>query len=262
MTDLIKSDEGQTTLARMAPEQRKGELSKALSTHYMMSQAEFLSTVKRTCFPNNGENVTNEQLAAFLIVANEYDLNPFVKQLYAFSGKGGGITPMIPIDGWVSLINRNHNFNGATFEDVFKDDKIFSTTVTMHQKDWEHPIIVTEYYSECYRKTDPWDNMPARMLRHKAYIQAGRLAFGISGVYDPDEAKDIEKAEIIEYQDVETEQGITDATEAIDDTEPVTEDPPADESQPEEEQADANDTGAGPTSHDSVTGNDEDEAPY
>ena len=32
---------------------------------------------------------------------------------------------------------------------------------------------------------------PARMLRHKSYIQAGRIAFSLGGIYDPDEAERI-----------------------------------------------------------------------
>ena len=33
--------------------------------------------------------------------------------------------------------------------------------------------------------------MPRRMLRHKALIQGARIAFGFSGIYDEDEARDI-----------------------------------------------------------------------
>ena len=34
------------------------------------------------------------------------------------------------------------------------------------RKDREHPIIVTEYLSECRRDTPTWKQMPGRMLRH------------------------------------------------------------------------------------------------
>ena len=46
-----------------------------------------------------------------------------------------------------------------------------------------------EYFAECKRNTDPWNQMPRRMLRHKAIIQCGRIAFGFSGIYDPDDAE-------------------------------------------------------------------------
>jgi len=34
--------------------------------------------------------------------------------------------------------------------------------------------------------------MPRRMLRHRAFIQAARLAFGLSGLVDEDEAPDVQ----------------------------------------------------------------------
>jgi hypothetical protein len=58
----------------------------------------------------------------------------------------------------------------------------------VHRKDRSHPIEVTEYLAECRQGTEPWKKWPARMLRHKAAIQAIRYAFGFSGIVDPDEA--------------------------------------------------------------------------
>jgi hypothetical protein len=49
--------------------------------------------------------------------------------------------------------------------------------------------------SECARNTEPWIKWPARMLRHKALIQCARVAFGLAGIYDPDEAERIAEAE-------------------------------------------------------------------
>ena len=61
----------------------------------------------------------------------------------------------------------------------------------MWRKDRNHPIVVTEYFNECYRNTDPWNLMPRRMLRHKAFKEAARLAFGFAGIVDEDEARDM-----------------------------------------------------------------------
>jgi hypothetical protein len=62
------------------------------------------------------------------------------------------------------------------------------------RKDRDAPIQVREYMAECKRNTGPWQSHPARMLRHKAFIQCARLAFGYSGIYDPDEADRIANA--------------------------------------------------------------------
>jgi hypothetical protein len=60
------------------------------------------------------------------------------------------------------------------------------------------PISTTEYLEECQMNTDVWRKYPRRMLRHKATIQCGRYAFGISGIIDPDEADRYAKAKVIE----------------------------------------------------------------
>jgi hypothetical protein len=46
----------------------------------------------------------------------------------------------------------------------------------------------------CFRNTDPWKQWPRRMLRHKAAIQCARVAFGISGVMEPDQAERFQEA--------------------------------------------------------------------
>ena len=69
-----------------------------------------------------------------------------------------------------------------------------SCTCRIYRKDRSHPIVVTEYMDECRRNTQPWKSHPRRMLRHKAMIQAARLAFGFTGIYDEDEAERIKDA--------------------------------------------------------------------
>ena len=61
-------------------------------------------------------------------------------------------------------------------------------TARIHVKTRSHPVEVTEYLSECALPTQPWKSHPRRMLRHKALIQAARLAFGFSGISDEEEA--------------------------------------------------------------------------
>jgi hypothetical protein len=50
---------------------------------------------------------------------------------------------------------------------------------------------VTEYLAECRRNTPPWNQYTRRMLRHKAFMQCVRVAFGLGGIHDEDEARDI-----------------------------------------------------------------------
>ena len=159
-----------------------------------MDAEQFAKTVRATVMPAQH---TNEQFAALMLVASRYDLDPILKEIYAFPAKGGGIIPIVSIDGWVNLINSHPQANGFEFEFAHTDDgKLFSCTCRMFRKDRDKPVTVTEYLSECVRSTDPW-KMQHRMLRHKTLIQTARYAFGFAGIYDEDEGQ-----RIVEMKDV------------------------------------------------------------
>lgn len=158
-----------------------------MATRYGMEPAPFEATLRATVVP---KDCSREQFAAFLLVAKEYGLNPVLKEIYAFPAKGGGIQPIVSVDGWMNLINSHPNMDGLEFDD-HHDDKgeITAITARIWRKDRSHPIVVTEYMAECKRSTEPWKQWPRRMLRHKAAIQCARYAFGFAGIVDPDEAE-------------------------------------------------------------------------
>lgn len=176
-------------------EMPKHSLVITLANRYGIEQGKFLETLKGTIFPA-GKVPSNEQIAAFLIVANKYDLNPFIREIYAFPTQNGGIQPIVPIDGWATLTNREPNYDGVEFIDIFDEHgKLSAVTTKIYRKDRSHPTEVTEYMSECKRNTSTWTTWPARMLRHKSFIQCARLAFGLAGIVDPDEADRIASSE-------------------------------------------------------------------
>lgn len=157
----------------------------AMANRYGMEPAPFEATLRATVVP---KDCSREQFAAFLVVAREYNLNPLTKEIFAFPTRGGGIQPIVSVDGWANLINSNPTCDGFEFEDE-KSEKgeLVSITCKMYRKDRSHPVTATEYMSECRRNTDTWKQWPRRMLRHKALIQAARYAFGFAGIVDQDE---------------------------------------------------------------------------
>lgn len=158
-----------------------------LATQFSIPQSEDLVNVlKATAFKGQ---VSDAQMSALLIVASQYSLNPWTKEIYAFPDKNNGIVPVVGVDGWSRIMNTHPQFDGMSFE---MDDDF--CTCRIYRKDREHPIEVTEYLSECKRPTQPWQSHPKRMLRHKAMIQCARLAFGYVGIYDQDEAERIVEA--------------------------------------------------------------------
>jgi phage recombination protein Bet len=179
--------------------QQKKSLLVSLAAKYGMDAEAFKNTIKATVMPSNA---TNEQMAAFLLVASQYDLNPITKEIYAFPARGGGVAPVVGIDGWINLAQRRHEFDGMEFD--YTDDESgspISCTCRVYRKDRTRPIIVTEYMSECRRATDPWKSHPRRMLRHKAAIQGIRYAFGFSGIRDEDDAEIIYAGEAQRVED-------------------------------------------------------------
>lgn len=164
---------------------------------YSIDADKMLETLKQTAFkqrpPKGGGEpkvVTNEQMMALLVIAKEYGLNPFTREIYAFPSENG-IVPIIGFDGWVRLINLRPEFDYMEIrtapEETEPND--YWVEVEIKRKDRSRPTVVREYLKECYRDTNPWNEMPKRMTRHKAIIQCGRIAFGYAGVYDPDDAE-------------------------------------------------------------------------
>lgn len=168
-----------------------------MASRYGVEPQKMLATLKATAF--KGE-VSNEQMMALLIVADQYGLNPWTKEVYAFPDKNNGIVPVVGVDGWSRIINTHPDFDGLEFVDGPVDEKGPKLPewieCVIHRKDRNHPIRAREYMAECKRGTGPWQSHPRRMLRHKALIQCARLAFGYTGIFDQDEAERIIEGDV------------------------------------------------------------------
>lgn len=171
-----------------AAEQERVSLLATFANRYGLEANNMMRTLRSTVFrpTRDGAEPSNEQVAAFLIVAHQHNLNPFTKEIHGFLDKRGGIVAVVGLDGWAKKINEHPQFDGMTFE---QDDE--KCTCTMYRKDRKHPTVHTEWLSECKRPTDPWQTHPKRMLNWKALIQTARIAFGFAGIYEPDEAERI-----------------------------------------------------------------------
>ena len=131
----------------------------------------------------------DEEFQMACMTAAKYGLDPVQKEIYAFPAKSGAVVPVVGVDGWVKIMNSHPQFDGIEFDETAE-----SCTAIIHRKDRAHPVKVTEWLDECRGISEPWKRWPRRMLRHKAMIQAARLAFGFSGIVDEDEAVRIDEA--------------------------------------------------------------------
>jgi len=176
-------------VATMPTHAPRTSLIAKIAAKYSVDPDKMLDTLKATAFKGEKDKpVTNEQMMALLVVADQYNLNPWLKEIYAFPDQKGGIVPLVSVDGWTRIINDHPQLAGVGFE--YDTDGEWVECI-IERKDRSRPISVREYLVECRRNTGPWSSHPRRMLRHKALIQCARLAFGFGGIYDQDEAERI-----------------------------------------------------------------------
>lgn len=145
---------------------------------------EIVDTLKQTAFKGNrDQQVSDAQMFALLVIAKQYRLNPWTREIYAYPDAQKGIVPVVGIDGWIRIVNEHPQCDGWEFE---QDPANEFVTCRQFRKDRSRPLPATEYLKECERSTDPWRKMPRRMLRHKAFIQSARMAYGFA-FYDDEE---------------------------------------------------------------------------
>lgn len=167
----------------------------------MEGSTELENILKVTAFKQrDGNPPSDAQMTALMIVANQYGLNPWTKEIYAYPDKQSGIVPVVGVDGWSRIINDHPQLDGIEFkysaENVSHKGKVCHEWIEclIYRKDRSKPIVIREFFSEVARSVSfstPWDSHPNRMHRHKTLIQCSRVAFGFSGIYDDDEAQRI-----------------------------------------------------------------------
>lgn len=182
----------------VAVKPKKTNLIAKFAARFSVDETKVMGILKATAFKQrDGKPPTDEQMMALLIVADQYGLNPFVKEIYAYPDKSNGIVPVVSVDGWSRIMNEHPQMDGIEFR--------YSEETTMHKgkkchvwiesiitrKDRSKPVVIREYFDEVVRSVNyptPWDSHPNRMHRHKTLIQGSRTAFGFAGIYDEDEA--------------------------------------------------------------------------
>jgi len=191
-------------------------LVQKFAERFSLDPTRLLETLKATAFrQRDGSAPSNEQMAALLVVADQYGLNPFTREIFAFQSRDrGSIIPVVSVDGWVRIINGHPQFDGMSFQWA---DAMASPPggmpcpewceVAIYRRDRSHPTVVREFLDEVYRPPGkgsggyevkgPWQSHTKRFLRHKTLIQGARLAFGFAGIHDEDEARRIVDAETV-----------------------------------------------------------------
>ena len=129
------------------------------------------------------QSMPPETMIELFKCATRYGLNPILGEIAYEANADQSRSIYIPIDGWITLIQRQTTFAGMTFsqsEETQEGIPIWMEC-TIHRSDFTIPMTVREYLSEVRTDHAIWQHMPRRMLRHKTLQQCARLAFGIHG---------------------------------------------------------------------------------
>ena len=194
---MSATETASTTLMKAGSQQ---SLIKKLAEKYDIEAGKFYNAIVSTVFPSgkagNGKEPTpgrglpptEAMVMTFLIVCNQYDLNPFLREIYPFVDGDGNLKIIVGVDGWIKTALRQPDYDGHEFnEHIDADGNLFAVTCAVYRKDRTRPVKMVEYMKECKMGTTPWEKWPHRMLHHKAFIQACRYAFGMGELTDEDE---------------------------------------------------------------------------
>ncbi len=112
----------------------------------------------------------------------EYRLNPRADEIDLIQFEVGRWHVFITINGWAKLINAHPSFCGIEFSEASELEEGVPIWMgcTIYRTDRIKPIEVKEYFTEMKTEHIAWQQMPRRMLRHRAMQQCARLAFGIT----------------------------------------------------------------------------------
>lgn len=169
-----------------------------LATKFGVEPGKLLKCLTSQVFKqSDGAVPTNEELMVLLLVCENFGLNPFNREIFAFRGKSGDIVPVVSLDGWARIVRSQKDFDGMSFS-------FSSTTVRLPGYDGElpeyvecsmrlkgiaAPVVIQEYMVECFNDRSPvWKKWPRRMLRTRSFIQCARLVFSLTGLYDEGDA--------------------------------------------------------------------------
>lgn len=150
----------------------------SLAARLALDPQKLQDTLAKTAFASC---TSYEEFLVCVMVANEYELNPLTKEIYAFPKRGGGVVPMVAYDGWIKIMNRHPMFDGIEYEHI-EDEKgeIKAVEGIIYRKDRTRPTKKMVYLDEFKMNTDPWKQKPRHMLDVRCTCQAVRLAFGIT----------------------------------------------------------------------------------
>ena len=131
----IDESQSRAIAARQAESRPRTALEKLAQRLDVTPQA-LTNTLKQTAF----KGCSDAEFVALVIVANTYELNPLLREIYAFPKKGGGIQAIVGYDGWIKIANSHPQFDGIEFDHIEDGNgNLKAVEGVLFRKDRSHP---------------------------------------------------------------------------------------------------------------------------
>jgi phage recombination protein Bet len=129
---------------------------------------------------------TDNEFLLLMQLAKTYQLDPFAKQIWAVKYGNNPAAIFCGRDGFLAIAHRSGKFDGME-SGTRKDGDDLVGWCKVYRKDMSRPFEVEVSLSEYSTGKNLWQTKPKTMIVKVAESHALRRAFGISGLYAPEE---------------------------------------------------------------------------
>jgi phage recombination protein Bet len=136
---------------------------------------------------------TDNEFLLLMQLSRTYGLDPFAKQIWAVKYPNAPAAIFCGRDGFIAIAHRNGNFDGMESGTRLDENGELIGWCKVYRKDMSHPFVVEVPFAEYIQRnkqgevTKFWREKPKTMITKVAESHALRRAFGISGLYSPEE---------------------------------------------------------------------------
>ena len=132
------------------------------------------------------KDCTENEFLLLMQLAKTYQLDPFAKQIWAVKYGNNPAAIFCGRDGFLAIAHRSGKFDGME-SGTRKDGDDLVGWCRVYRKDMSRPFEVEVSLSEYSTGKNLWLTKPKTMIVKVAESHALRRAFGISGLYAPEE---------------------------------------------------------------------------
>lgn len=133
-------------------------------------------------------NCTQTEFELLMYIANKYQLDPLIRQIWAIKYEGKPALIFAGRDGFLEIAHRSGHFDGMKSDCVY-DEKgaLVSAWCEVWRNDMTHSFRSSVLFSEYTTGMNLWKTKPSVMLLKCAESVCLRKAFSVSGLYSPEE---------------------------------------------------------------------------